>query len=140
MNINLNEINIQLSNDSDDFKGNNKQYCIDYINNTYIIQNKGNFSKLNNKMFKFDETINFYNYDFSDRFFNINVIISLLKIFNLTTSNTYEIYKFFDDNKEKYNIWKYLNNAEYIYCNTPSEYDLFVIFRVCLSYSWKECL
>lgn len=136
------EINIKLYNENDVFSGKCGERCINYINNINIIGNKNNNLKLNYNMIKTinKDIINYNNYDFSDKFINIKVIISLLEFFNLTNFSAHKIHKFFDDNKEKYNIWKYLNNSEYIKCNIPSNYEKFVILRICLSYSWEECL
>lgn len=136
----FNNINIKLYNESKKFTKYDINYFQKYIKQTKIINNKFNFLKLNNEMFEFDEKINFSNYDFSKRFFNIKVIMSLLEIFDLTTLNTYQIKDFFYKNKEIYNIWKYLNDSEYINYNISSDYDEFVITRLCISYSWKECL
>lgn len=137
--INLNNITIKLYNDSKQFTEDDIQYFQKYVEESKIINNKNNFLKLNNKIFGFDEKINFENYDFSDRFFNIKIIMALLEIFNLTSLDTYEIYNFFCKNKKKYNIWKYLNSSEYIN-DSSLEYDNFVIIRLCITYSWKECL
>lgn len=139
MNINFNEIVIYLSDETDNFTENDKKYFHKYIETTKIINNMANSLKLNDKIFEFDEKINYNNYDFSDRFLNLRSIISLLEIFNLTTLNTYEICNFFYENKMKYNIWKYLNITEYVTYDSL-DYDDFVLIRVCISYSWKECL
>lgn len=133
-------VNIELSNNSINFREKNRDNFVDYINNLGIIFNQGSFSILNDKMFEFNKNLNFNNYDFSERFLNLRVIMSLLKIFNLTNKNTYEIFEFFDNNKQKYNIWKYLNDTEYIHCDAKSNYNKSAIIRICLSYSWKECL
>lgn len=136
--VNFNGIILYLSNER--INNNNKEYFCNYIEDCKIIINKGNYTKLNNKMFKFDDEINYNNYDFSDRFINIKIIISLLEIFDLTKLNTHNIHDFFNNNKKKYNIWKYLSESEYINCNVPSNYDKLVILRICLTYSWEECL
>lgn len=140
MEINFDKIDVQLSNNSSDFNEKDKEYFINYIEKCKIINNKGNFLKLRNEMFTFDNILNYKNYDFSERFINLNVIISLLEIFNLTYLNTYKIYEFLNENKEKYNIWKYINSAEYIHYNSPCNYNKLAIVRLCLSYSWQECL
>lgn len=137
------EISIKLFNENDDFSGECGTQCNDYIDKINIIVNKNNNLKLNYKMVKMIEdkdVINYNNYDFSDKFINIKVIISLLEFFNLTKFNTHEIYEFFKNNKKKYNIWKYIYNSEHIHCQTSSNYEKFVILRNCLSYSWEECL
>lgn len=137
------EFNIKLSNDGK-FTKEEEQYFTEYIKETEIISNKNNneFLNFNYKMINFDKNdiIKYNNYDFSNRFINIKVIISLLEIFKLTSLNTYKIFDFFNKNKEKYNIWKYIDNTEYVHCNLSLDYDNFVITRICLSYSWKECL
>lgn len=107
--INVNNITINLYNDSNKFTDDDIQYFIKYIEKTKIINNKNNFLKLDNE------------------------------IFNLTSLNTYEICDFFYKNKKKYNIWKYLNNSEYVN-DSSLEYDNFVIIRLCITYSWEECL
>lgn len=139
MDINFNKI-IFLSNDIN-ITENDKKYIYDHIKEkeNKLIYNKGQFLKLNREMFEFNKEINFENYDFSERFLNIKNIISLLEIFNLTSSNTYEIHNFFHKNRTRYNIWKYLNNSEYVNCNL-SEYNTLVFSRICISYSWNECL
>lgn len=143
MDIKFNNFSINLSNNAE-FTENDKQYFIEYIKKTKIILNKNNSElvNLNYKMINFDknDTIKYNNYDFSNRFLNIKVIISLLEIFKLTSLNTYKILDFFKENIEKYNIWKYLDNTEYISSNLLENYDIFVISRICLSYSWQECL
>lgn len=139
MEVNFNEIVVNLSNEFNGFIQYNKQSFCKYIEHCEIINNKGKSSILNNKMFEFDEKINFNNYDFSERFLNLKVIISLLEIFNLTSLNTYKIKDFFDKNRFKYNIWKYLNNTEYINFDSL-KYKKKYIIRMCISYSWEECL
>lgn len=138
MDIKINNI-ICLSNEINGITENDKKYIYEHIKENKLIYNKGQFLKLNYEMFEFDNEINFENYDFSERFLNIKSIISLLEIFNLTSSNTYEICDFFYRNGIKYNIWKYLNNTEYVTCDL-SEYNTFVFSRICISYSWNECL
>lgn len=134
------EINIKLYNDSNIFSGDNKIKINKYIDDIDIIYNRKEKLKLNYEIIKFDNNINYNNYDFSDRFININVIIYLLEFFYLKTLNTYNIYEFFKKNKMKYNIWSYLYSSEYISYDIKPIYDKFAILRLCLSYSWKECL
>lgn len=136
------EINIKLFSENIFFSGEYLEQCINYTNNISVIINKNNDLKLNYKMINFEnnDLIKYDNYDFSERFLNLKVIISLLEFFDLKKFSTYEIYNFFNNNKEKYNIWKYLYNIEYIHYKTPSNYKINFILRICLSYSWEECL
>lgn len=137
--IDFNKVNIKLSEDDIFFE--DKDELNNYIDKIDIINNKGNFQTLSKELFKYDDNINYNSYNFSDRFFNINVLIVLLEIFNLTDKNTYKIYDFFKDNKDIYNIWNFLNKSEYIsYKVMSKDYKKICIMRVCLSYSWNECL
>lgn len=70
---------------------------------------------------------------------NCNIIYNKMEEHTFIKLDTH-IFDFFKENKLKYNIWKLLNISEYIHYNESFQYDKRFIIRLCLSYSWKECL